>query len=136
MSTSVRLVVLIALAALAVWWFALRAEPETSGAALVDIVVPALPEPIRQGEALFNANCASCHGANAVGRDGLAPPLVHKFYEPNHHGDAAFQLAVQNGVRAHHWQFGNMPPVENITQDEVAQVTAYIRVLQRANGIH
>ncbi|WP_430540810.1 c-type cytochrome [Planktotalea arctica] len=23
-------------------------------------------------------NCAACHGVNAVGQNGVAPPLVHK----------------------------------------------------------
>jgi hypothetical protein len=39
------------------------------------------------------------------------------------------------GVQAHHWRFGNMPPVEGITRAEVATIITYIRELQRANGI-
>lgn len=31
---------------------------------------------IAQGEKLFAANCASCHGINAQGRDGVAPSLI------------------------------------------------------------
>jgi len=67
---------------------------------------------------------------------GVAPPLVHKIYEPNHHGDMAFLMAARNGVRAHHWKFGNMPPVEGITDAEVITIVAYVRALQRANGIN
>ena len=52
-----------------------------------------------------------------------------------HHGDAAFLLAVRNGVRAHHWRFGDMPPQPGLTGAEVAAITAYVRELQRANGI-
>ena len=66
---------------------------------------------------------------------GVAPPLVHVIYEPSHHGDRAFLLAAQNGVRGHHWPFGNMPPVEGITQADVMDIVAYIRRLQRENGI-
>ncbi|WP_347313051.1 c-type cytochrome [Defluviimonas sp. SAOS-178_SWC] len=87
------------------------------------------------GETAFNAKCAACHGTNAAGTDGKAPPLIHKFYEPGHHGDQAFLMAVQNGVRAHHWPFGNMPPVEGLTVSDVANIVAYVRALQRANGI-
>ena len=83
-----------------------------------------------------NAKCAACHGVNAAGKDGVAPPLVHKIYEPSHHGDESFQRAAALGVRAHHWPFGNMPAVEGVTRGDVKMITAYIRELQRANGIN
>lgn len=107
----------------------------SQGAALVQVKVPSLSGDAKTGEALFNGNCASCHGANAAGQEGVAPPLVHVIYEPNHHGDAAFQLAARNGVRAHHWRFGNMPPVEGISTSDVDKIISYVRTLQRANGI-
>ncbi len=87
------------------------------------------------GGRAYDADCASCHGVNGQGQDDVAPPLVHKIYEPSHHGDMAFVLAAQNGVRAHHWNFGNMPAVEGVTRSDVLAITAYIRALQRANGI-
>ena len=83
---------------------------------MVQVVVPeTFSDNARIGQVAFEAKCAVCHGANAAGQDGVAPPLVHKIYEPSHHGDAAFLLAAKNGVRAHHWRFGNMPPVEGVT---------------------
>ena len=63
------------------------------------------------------------------------PPLLHKIYEPSHHGDVAFQLAVKNGVRAHHWPYGDMAPVPQVTPDDVAHITAYVRAEQRKAGI-
>jgi hypothetical protein len=39
----------------------------------------------------------------------------------------AFQIAVKNGVRSHHWQFGDMPPIPLVTPDSVAHIIAYIR---------
>ncbi len=106
-----------------------------NGDKLVDVIVPTLSEAGTAGAILFNANCAKCHGSNAAGVEGAGPPLVHVIYEPGHHGDMAFQLAARNGVRAHHWRFGNMPPVDGVTEAEVAQIVTYIRALQRANGI-
>ena len=64
------------------------------------------------------------------------PPLVHRIYEPSHHADAAFQLAVTRGVRAHHWTFGNMPPLPAMDSAGIAAVTGYVRWLQRQAGIH
>ena len=113
------------------------AEGETGSTALVQIVLPdTISANAQIGKQAFEAKCASCHGENAVGQDGVAPPLVHKIYEPSHHGDEAFQRAVALGVRAHHWRFGNMPPVEGLTRGEVTMIVAYVRELQRANGIH
>ena len=84
---------------------------------------------------VFRENCATCHGTNADGTD-QGPPLIHKTYEPSHHGDYSFVLAVQNGVRAHHWRFGDMSPVEGVSERQVAQIIAFVREVQRANGIH
>ena len=94
-----------------------------------------VPAEYQAGEAKFNANCAVCHGKQASGTH-QGPPLVHKIYEPNHHGDAAFQRAAGLGVRAHHWEFGNMPKIEAVTPADVDQITQYIRWLQRQAGIY
>lgn len=95
---------------------------------------PGLMPNAAQGKILFGKNCAACHGADLKGTD-KGPPLLHKIYEPSHHGDAAFQLAVKNGTRAHHWGFGDMPPVPGVTPDEVAHITAWVRAEQRKVGI-
>lgn len=115
--------------------------PDTSALADGDpIVRVALPSEFsvnaRVGKLAFEAKCAACHGVNAAGQNGVAPPLVHKIYEPNHHGDESFWIATQNGVRAHHWQFGNMAPVEGLTRGDVKMIVAYVRELQRENGIN
>ena len=93
-----------------------------------------VPTEFQIGETTFNANCAACHGKQAAGTDH-GPPLVHKIYEPNHHGDPAFQRAASEGVKAHHWQFGNMPKIEAVTPGDVDQIVKYVRWLQRQAGI-
>lgn len=116
-----------------------RASGDVSagGAPMVEVVLPeTLSVNAQVGKLAYEAKCAVCHGTNAAGQDGVAPPLVHKIYEPSHHGDAAFLLAAKNGVRAHHWRFGNMPPVEGVTDGDVKMIVAYVRELQRANGIN
>lgn len=111
-------------------------EAPPQGAALVSITMPdSLSSQAMMGERAFDAKCAACHGDNATGKMGFGPPLVHRIYEPNHHADMAFQMAVQNGVRSHHWQFGNMPPQSGLTRADVGNIVAYVRELQRANGI-
>ena len=95
----------------------------------------ATPADLQIGEAKFGASCAGCHGVRAVGTK-QGPPLVHKVYEPNHHADVAFQRAAENGVRAHHWEFGNMPKIEGLTAGDVDHIILYVRWLQREAGIH
>lgn len=92
------------------------------------------PTEFKKGEALFLAHCAQCHGVGAVGTNS-GPPLVHKIYEPNHHGDLSFHRAVQMGVQAHHWSFGNMPRIEGVGPGDVDAMAAYVRWLQRQAGI-
>ncbi len=115
--------------------------PDTSaikeGAAIAEVALPAeLSANAQLGKGIFDAACAKCHGANAAGQNGVAPPLVHKIYESGHHSDMAFMMAAQNGVRAHHWDFGNMPKIDGVTQGDVKMIVAYVRELQRANGIN
>jgi len=95
---------------------------------------PKVPAEFQLGEGKFTALCARCHGPQGSGTT-QGPPLVHKIYEPNHHGDAAFQRAALNGVRAHHWQFGDMPKIEGATSADVDEIVKYVRWLQRQAGI-
>ena len=116
-------------------WRLMAGNADGTGEPMVSVSVPRLSADEATGGHLFRTYCSSCHGANADGRMGMGPPLVHKIYEPSHHGDDAFLLAAMNGVRQHHWDFGNMPPVEGITPQAVAAIVTYVRALQRANGI-
>lgn len=113
------------------------ARPVSPGkGALAQIDLPAtLSQNAAIGKTAYDAKCATCHGDNAAGQDGVAPPLVHIIYEPSHHADESFQRAVSAGVRAHHWTFGDMPPVEGLTRGDVTMIVAYVRELQRENGI-
>lgn len=88
-----------------------------------------------KGEVLFDANCEACHGKYAAGSK-IGPTLIHKIYEPSHHSDGSFYLAAKNGVRQHHWQLGNMPPIATVTPKDVAFILSYVRAIQRANGIN
>lgn len=107
------------------------------GAMLVDVTVPNTLSPeAKMGQRAYETICVDCHGKNGSGRNGMGPPLVHVIYEPSHHGDESFQRAVANGVAAHHWGFGNMAPVDGFTRADVKTVIAYLRELQRANGIN
>lgn len=103
-------------------------EPAATG------TVASAPAELRDGEQKFNANCSRCHGMGGVGTT-QGPPFVHKVYEPNHHGDAAFHQAAAKGVKAHHWQFGDMPKIDAVKPEDVDQIVKYVRWLQKQAGI-
>ncbi len=87
-----------------------------------------------RGATVYAASCAVCHGPEAAG-SGTGPPLVDEIYRPGHHADGAFLVAVRGGVRQHHWDFGPMPALPGLSDQDVADVTAYVRRLQEAAGI-
>ncbi|MGE4610021.1 MAG: cytochrome c [Paracoccaceae bacterium] len=98
------------------------------------IIIPELSQIAQSGKFAFEDNCAACHGETLAGTDS-GPPLIHELYVPSHHGDGAILSAAKNGVTSHHWRFGNMPPVDGISDTKIRWITTYIREMQVANGI-
>ena len=86
------------------------------------------------GARVFAANCATCHGADLGGTDS-GPPLLHEVYLPDHHPDAAFVAAIANGSSPHHWDFGPMPAIGGLSDEEVAAVIGHVRDEQRRAGL-
>ena len=85
------------------------------------------------GAAVYAANCSACHGADLRGTE-RGPSLLSIVYEPNHHPDDSFRSAIQNGVDAHHWDFGPMPMINAVDDAEIDAVIAFIRSTQEAEG--
>lgn len=104
-------------------------NPAANRVAGVDV-----PAEYADGKRLYDTHCARCHGVHAAGT-GRGPSFLSNIYEPSHHGDQAFLLAVKRGVTAHHWGFGNMPPVPGISDDDIAHIVGYVRWAQRVAGI-
>jgi len=120
----------VIIAAIGGGYYFLSQKPEPLG----PVVIPALSSLAAEGSVVFQGTCATCHGANLEGTE-TGPSLLHPFYGPNHHGDTTIRLAVQMGARQHHWKFGNMPPQTKIEEADIVKLTAYVREMQRANGV-
>ena len=114
-------------------WFTFAAEDDTTVA--YGILIPSLSATAAAGQPLFDENCASCHGPFGTGTDS-GPPLIHKIYEPSHHSDVSFVRAMDQGTVAHHWEFGDMPAQPQVAAADHGKIIAYIREIQRANGIN
>ena len=84
------------------------------------------PAETNGGAELYELYCAECHGSDLRGTD-TGPSHLSIIYEPGHHSDESFRSAILNGARQHHFQFGDMPAVENITAQEVELVIEFVR---------
>jgi mono/diheme cytochrome c family protein len=82
----------------------------------------------------YSQACASCHGDDLGGTD-QGPPFLDAVYRSGHHADAAFLLAVRRGARSHHWNFGDMPPVEGVSDQQVQVIVEFVRSPQAEAGI-
>ena len=98
------------------------------------VKMPALSPLALSGQRAYDANCASCHGAYGLGTD-KGPPFLNPIYNPGHHPDASFARAVAQGVRQHHWRFGDMPAQPQIDRAQLDAIVQYVRAVQQANGI-
>jgi mono/diheme cytochrome c family protein len=117
-----------------VWALQPKAPTDSTSERTVNVKVPALSAQATAGKEAFDANCAACRGRNAAGTKN-GPPLVYEIYNPGHHSDDAFLFAVMQGVPQHHWPYGAMPPQPQVTDQQIAAIVRYVRVLQIANGI-
>ena len=88
-----------------------------------------IPFHLGMGKLLYEQYCGSCHGLQLTGSD-KGPPLLHPFYKPSHHGDKAFYRAALQGAQQHHWEFGNMSPVEGMTTKKMDSLVPYVRYYQ------
>ena len=86
------------------------------------------------GQQVFNETCAACHGNNGAGTL-KGPPLIHDIYNPGHHSNQAIISAIKNGVRQHHWPYGDMPAQEKIGFAKTMAVIEFIREVQVQNGV-
>jgi mono/diheme cytochrome c family protein len=94
-----------------------------------------VPFKLARGQVLYENYCASCHGLELDGSD-QGPPLVHPFYKPSHHGDKSFYRAVLQGTKQHHWNFGDMKPVEGMTPKKMDSLLPYVRYFQQQKKLY
>ena len=94
-----------------------------------------IPFHLGKGQLLYEQYCASCHGLQLNGSD-KGPPLLHPYYKPSHHGDQSFYRAALQGVQQHHWEFGDMVPVEGMTAKKMDSLVPYVRYYQQQKKLY
>ncbi len=99
------------------------------------VVVPELSAGQQSGRALFAQKCQDCHGVDGSGGSRKGPPLVHPMYRSNLYPDYVFKKVLREGKREKNWRFGAMPAIEAISDQQVDDITAFVRAVQNASGI-
>ncbi|MBZ0288717.1 MAG: c-type cytochrome, partial [Anaerolineae bacterium] len=97
-------------------------ESQRWAAALYTYMLPYTPEVLTLGQALWEANCAECHGAQGEGTAEGAP-LPGLLETTN----AEILLTLVDGIP------DKMPAFDTLSADERQAVTAYARSLSLAN---
>lgn len=95
-----------------------------------DVRNPLLTPTAWQGRALYKKWCGACHG-KTTGGTTIGPPLVA--YDVENHGDDTFYSAIRYGVKQHHWNFGDMPPMPDVTREQARKIIVYVRETQIAD---
>ena len=117
-------------------YFGDRDDATGGGPPIANVNVPGtLSARAQLGQKSYEANCASCHGRNAAGQKVVAPPLVHVIYEPGHHGNEVVSAGGRPGGPCPPLAFRGHAAGRGLTRGDVAAIVAYVRELQRANGI-
>ncbi len=88
---------------------------------------------VQQGRIAFASECAGCHGRRARGTE-RGPDLIHPDYGPSTRSDAQFRRAVREGLPARRG-YGAMPPSPDVSKRRLERMNAFLRELQRADGI-
>jgi mono/diheme cytochrome c family protein len=93
----------------------------------------ATSRPVEQGLIAFAGECVPCHGRLAEGTE-RGPNLIHRDYGPGMRSDAQFRRAVREGLPARRG-YGAMPPSPGVSEHRLDRMIAFVRELQRVNGI-
>ncbi len=86
-------------------------------------------EQIAAGQVLFTGTCSVCHQANGQGLEGVFPPLAKSDYfakDPKALIDAVLH-GLSGKVTVNGVEYNSvMPPMNQLTDDEVANITTYV----------
>lgn len=90
-----------------------------------------VPGDATAGAAVYRAQCGACHGDVGEGTSS-GPPLAHPLYQAPGFSDEQLARAVREGARQEHWDFGAMPGMRSLSDQQISDIVAYVRQLQSA----
>jgi mono/diheme cytochrome c family protein len=124
---------LVALSLVALTTYAMWGQEKISIKATVTI--PPLTASAQHGRAIFATACQDCHGVDGAGGSRKGQPLIHPMYRENQFPDFVFKKSIRDGKREKNWRFGPMPALDTLTEQQIDEVTEFVRAVQNASGI-
>ncbi len=103
-----------------------------AGLVLIVVTAPSLAlagkgDP-KAGKAVYDKKCAACHGKDGAGKTAIAKMLK---VELRHLGSKEVQAKTDDELRKESVEgFGKMKPVKGMSDEDVANLVAYLRTLK------
>ncbi|MYN45647.1 nitrite reductase, copper-containing [Pseudoduganella sp. FT93W] len=106
------------------------AKPAAKDAKPAAPAVAAAPSVHARGKAVFDANCAVCHQADAKGVAGVFPPLAHSdFFQQRPYEMAHIVLNGRSGTMVVNGQkYNGVMPAQDLNDEDISAVINYISV--------
>ena len=96
-----------------------------------DVAVPerSFDERMTKGKSLYEVNCASCHGVNGQGMEGIFPPLANSDYlmERPDKGAGIIINGLSGEIVVNGVTYNSVMPKLQLNDDEIASVLTYVR---------
>ncbi len=96
---------------------------------------PIGPGDATAGKQVYGDYCAACHGRDFEG-SVQGPSHLDAHFEPATTTDQDYRNAIHDGVEESTYDFGNMPAIRSLDDQQVADVIAYIRSVQEERGFN
>ena len=78
-------------------------------------------------EKLYDSFCIECHDTQGKGTQ-YGAARAHLVYGPQYHTNRSFFLAVSTGIKAYHWQYGDITKVSSVATEDAAYIESYIQM--------
>lgn len=86
------------------------------------------------GEQTYQDFCGSCHGRDFEG-SVRGPSQLDAVFAPDVTTDEDYRDAIRDGAQEQHYDFGPMPAIGSLDDQEIANVIAYVRQVQQERGL-
>ncbi|MCO5317390.1 MAG: cytochrome c [Microthrixaceae bacterium] len=85
------------------------------------------------GQQLYADYCGACHGRDFEGSI-QGPSHLDEHFAPGTTSDEDYRRAIRNGTDGSAFDFGRMPAITSLDDQQVEDVIAYIRSVQEERG--
>lgn len=120
------LVALPALAVVILFPAACGSESQSASTDSVDLAA---------GEQTYMDFCGSCHGRDFEG-SAAGPSQLDALFAPDITTDDDYRVAITDGAPEENYDFTPMPAIASLDEDDIANVTAYVRSVQQERGFN